>query len=83
MCNAYFGRQADEMVDCRIDHYQTRDKVFVSVFAKQADKEQSVIRFDSAEQVRSTLTGRSRHLHPLSRLYLIFTCQGPNGFRVC
>lgn len=39
------------MVDCRIDHYQTLDKVYVSVFAKQADKERSVIKFDSPEQV--------------------------------
>ncbi|KAJ3564279.1 hypothetical protein NP233_g8399 [Leucocoprinus birnbaumii] len=41
----------EEIVDCRIDHYQTMDKVFVSVFAKQADKERSVIKFDSPEQV--------------------------------
>ncbi|KAF5358086.1 hypothetical protein D9756_001686 [Leucocoprinus leucothites] len=41
----------EEVVNCRIDHYQTMDKVFVSVFAKQADKERSSIKFDSPEQV--------------------------------
>lgn len=40
------------MVECRIDHYQTVDKVYVSVFARQVDKERSAIKFDSPEQVR-------------------------------
>ncbi|KAF7778832.1 hypothetical protein Agabi119p4_3177 [Agaricus bisporus var. burnettii] len=63
---------ADEMVDCRIDHYQTRDKVFVSVFAKQADKEQSVIRFDSAEQVVLDL-----HLPGSKRFSRVLNLAGP------
>ncbi|KXN90544.1 Cysteine and histidine-rich domain-containing protein 1 [Leucoagaricus sp. SymC.cos] len=41
---------SEEMVDCRIDHYQTQDKVYVSIFAKQVDKERSTIKFES-EQV--------------------------------
>jgi len=41
----------EEVVDCRIDHYQTVDKVYVSVFAKQVDKERTVIKYDSPEQV--------------------------------
>lgn len=36
-------------MNCRIDHYQTLNKVFVSIFAKQIDKERSVIKFDESE----------------------------------
>lgn len=36
----------EEIVNCRVDHYQTLDKVHVSIFAKQVDKERSVIKFD-------------------------------------
>jgi len=35
--------QKEELTTCRIDHYQTVDKVHVSVFAKQVDKERSVV----------------------------------------
>jgi hypothetical protein len=35
------------MTTCRIDHYQTVDKVHVSVFAKQADKDRSAINFEN------------------------------------
>lgn len=38
------------MTDCRIDHYQTPQDVNVSVFAKQTDKEKSVVKFEE-EQV--------------------------------
>ncbi|KAF9453268.1 chord-domain-containing protein [Macrolepiota fuliginosa MF-IS2] len=41
----------EEMINCRIDHYQTRDKVYVSVFARQADRERSIIKFDTPEQI--------------------------------
>ncbi|KIJ17265.1 hypothetical protein PAXINDRAFT_175795, partial [Paxillus involutus ATCC 200175] len=35
--------QAEQFTDCRIDHYQTPNEVYVSVFAKQADKERSKV----------------------------------------
>ena len=41
--------QAKEVVDCRVDHYQTLDKVHVSIFAKQAEKERSMIQFDESQ----------------------------------
>ncbi|KAF5373017.1 hypothetical protein D9758_001627 [Tetrapyrgos nigripes] len=37
---------AEELTTCRIDHYQTVDKVHISVFAKQVDKENSIVQFD-------------------------------------
>lgn len=33
----------EQLTDCRIDHYQTPKEVHVSVFARQADKEQSTV----------------------------------------
>ena len=44
---ALIARQTEEQVVCRIDHYQTQPKVFVSVFAKQVDKERSTVNFDT------------------------------------
>jgi len=40
------GQESDEFVKCRIDHYQTPEKVHVSVYAKKADKEKSKIVFN-------------------------------------
>ncbi|THV07933.1 chord-domain-containing protein [Dendrothele bispora CBS 962.96] len=37
---------AEELTTCRIDHYQTVDKIHVSVFAKQVDKEKSTVSFE-------------------------------------
>jgi hypothetical protein len=39
------------MITCRIDHYQTLADVHVSIFAKQADKERSVITFEETQVV--------------------------------
>lgn len=39
--------QAEEFIDCRIDHYQTPVSVHVSVFAKQVDRERSAVVFES------------------------------------
>jgi len=35
--------QSEEQVNCRIDHYQTRDQVHVTVYAKQVDKNRSSV----------------------------------------
>jgi hypothetical protein len=46
--------QSEEMTTCRIDHYQTLTEVHVSIFAKQADKERSVIIFEETQVVPSS-----------------------------
>ncbi|KAF8516925.1 chord-domain-containing protein [Hysterangium stoloniferum] len=40
---------AEELVTCRIDHYQTPSQVHVSVFAKQTDKAASVIQLEDSK----------------------------------
>ncbi|WWC96958.1 hypothetical protein V866_003834 [Kwoniella sp. B9012] len=37
----------EEKVDCRLDHYQTPLQVHVSAFAKGADKEKSIVTFET------------------------------------
>ncbi|KAF7338699.1 hypothetical protein MVEN_01045800 [Mycena venus] len=41
--------ETEQMTTCRIDHYQTIDRVHVSIFAKQADKERSQVKFGETE----------------------------------
>ncbi|KAJ6606488.1 HSP20-like chaperone [Mycena vulgaris] len=41
--------EAEQMTTCRIDHYQTVDRVHVSIFAKQADKERSQVKFEETQ----------------------------------
>ncbi|OBZ75425.1 Cysteine and histidine-rich domain-containing protein 1 [Grifola frondosa] len=36
----------EQFMECRIDHYQTPTEVHVSVFAKQADREQSTVKIE-------------------------------------
>ncbi|KAH7889836.1 chord-domain-containing protein [Phlebopus sp. FC_14] len=40
---------AEELVECRVDHYQTPKEVYVSVFAKQADKEKSQVTVEKTQ----------------------------------
>lgn len=54
--------EEEEMVECRIDHYQTPREVIVSVFGKGADKEVSKVVFE-VETVRPSL---SPLIHPLT-----------------
>lgn len=44
--------EKEELVECRVDHYQTPTQVIVSVFGKQANKEMSEVKFE-AEAVRA------------------------------
>lgn len=37
----------EELVECRVDHYQTPRQVIVSVFGKGADKEVSGVKFEA------------------------------------
>ncbi|SCV69053.1 BQ2448_2073 [Microbotryum intermedium] len=41
--------EEEEMVECRVDHYQSPRNVCVSIFGKQADKEKSSVRFEVEE----------------------------------
>ncbi|BGP30165.1 hypothetical protein JCM10296v2_001917 [Rhodotorula toruloides] len=51
----------EKLIDLRTDHYQTPRQVIVSVFGKQADKEASVVRFESeAMHVDLVLPSRKR-----------------------
>jgi hypothetical protein len=43
------SQQAEETVNCRIDHYQTPTTVYVTVFAKQTDKERSSVKIEENE----------------------------------
>ncbi|KAL9715004.1 hypothetical protein Ac2012v2_001664 [Leucoagaricus gongylophorus] len=63
---------AEEIVDCRIDHYQTMDRVFVSIFARQVDKGRSTITFDSPEQVTLDI-----HLPGSKRFSRVLNLFGP------
>ncbi|GAA5862174.1 hypothetical protein JCM8547_007763 [Rhodosporidiobolus lusitaniae] len=51
----------EELVQCRVDHYQTPRQVIVSVFGKQADKEASKVTFKAeAMHVDLILPSRKR-----------------------
>ncbi|SCZ97747.1 BZ3500_MvSof-1268-A1-R1_Chr4-3g07424 [Microbotryum saponariae] len=41
--------EEDQLVECRVDHYQSPRNVCVSIFGKQADKERSSVRFEVEE----------------------------------
>jgi len=43
------ANQSEETVNCRIDHYQTPSTVHVTVFAKQTDKAQSIVKIEENE----------------------------------
>ncbi|GAA5978842.1 hypothetical protein JCM11641_003582 [Rhodosporidiobolus odoratus] len=51
----------EELVECRVDHYQTPREVIVSVFGKQANKETSSVTFEAeAMHVNLTLPSNKR-----------------------
>ncbi|BGP53936.1 hypothetical protein JCM8202v2_001508 [Rhodotorula sphaerocarpa] len=53
--------EKEELVECRVDHYQTPTQVIVSVFGKQADKEASGVKFETeAMHVDLILPARKR-----------------------
>ncbi|KAF7295337.1 Translation initiation factor IF-2 [Mycena indigotica] len=41
--------EAEQLTTCRMDHYQTLDRVQVSIFAKQVDKTRSQVRFEESQ----------------------------------
>ncbi|KAG7086643.1 hypothetical protein E1B28_002584 [Marasmius oreades] len=54
-------QMTDELTDCRVDHYQTLDKVYVSIFAKKVEKETSKISFEENQvSVELRLPGSKR-----------------------
>jgi len=72
---------AEAFVNCRVDHYQTLDKVHVSVFAKQADKERSVIKFDESQIIIDLhLPGSKRFSRSLNLFGLIDPVESTTQF---
>lgn len=49
-------------MNCRIDHYQTPNTVHVTVFAKQTDKERSIVKIEETEVTRRTTIHRSSNV---------------------
>ncbi|GAA5977965.1 hypothetical protein JCM10908_004179 [Rhodotorula pacifica] len=53
--------EEEELVECRVDHYQTPSQVIVSVFGKQANKDASGVKFEAeAMHVDLLLPARKR-----------------------
>jgi hypothetical protein len=48
-------QQAEEQVDCRMDHYQTPHQVHASVYAKKVDKERSTVKLESTQVCRACI----------------------------
>lgn len=61
--------KVDELVECRIDHYQTLEKVQVSVFAKKVDKEKSTVQFESDEIKLDLLLPDSKRFTRIVKLF--------------
>ncbi|KZV75756.1 chord-domain-containing protein [Peniophora sp. CONT] len=45
------SKDEEELITCRMDHYQTPHSVQVSVYAKKTDKDRSVVRFEETQLV--------------------------------
>jgi len=52
----------EETVKCRIDHYQTPSTVYVTVFAKQTDKERSSVKIEENEVTDRTAIRHSSNV---------------------
>lgn len=60
--NALPSQQAEETVNCRIDHYQTPSTVYVTVFAKQTDKGRSSVKIEDNEVTDRTAIRHSSNI---------------------
>jgi CS domain len=56
------SQQTEETVNCRIDHYQTPSTVYVTVFAKQTDKERSGVKIEENEVTDRTAIRHSSNI---------------------
>ncbi|KAF8590425.1 chord-domain-containing protein [Ramaria rubella] len=61
--------QAEELITCRIDHYQTPTQVHVSVFAKQVDKNASSIRLEDSKVYLNLIMAGSKRFQRTLDLY--------------
>jgi hypothetical protein len=76
--------QAEELTDCRIDHYQTPGEVHVSVFAKKADPGRSTVRIEQEQVSRShpaLASGGVVHTRAHAQLHLDILLPGSKRFR--
>jgi hypothetical protein len=55
-------QQTEETVNCRIDHYQTPTTVYVTIFAKQTDKERSSVKIEENEVTDRTAIRHSSNI---------------------
>jgi len=58
-----------ELITCRIDHYQTPSQVHVSVFAKQTDEAASTVRFDDSKVYLDLVMPASKRFQRTLDLY--------------
>lgn len=72
----------DNLVKCRMDHYQTPKEVHVTVYAKQADKAKSIVKFteDQVIILRLLTSYRTQYLNPVS-YNLSSSCLQANDLR--
>jgi len=56
------SQQTEETVNCRIDHYQTPSSVYVTIFAKQTDKERSSVKIEENEVTDRTAIRHSANI---------------------
>ncbi|KAG6891333.1 hypothetical protein C0992_008787 [Termitomyces sp. T32_za158] len=54
VCTYHPAPTEEELTTCRVDHYQTVNEVHVSIYAKKADKERSIVEFEE-NQVKFTI----------------------------
>ncbi|KAI0035722.1 HSP20-like chaperone [Vararia minispora EC-137] len=62
-------KDKEELVDCRLDHYQTPSTVQVSVYAKKADKSRSVVSFGNNTLVLDLFLPDSKRFHRTLELF--------------
>ncbi|THH20353.1 hypothetical protein EW146_g966 [Bondarzewia mesenterica] len=73
---------AEELVDCRVDHYQTPTTVHVSVFAKQADSTRSTVKFEEERvSLRYFQTTTTKLNGPTWEIHIDFYLPGSKRFK--
>jgi hypothetical protein len=72
--------QNEEITTCRIDHYQTKDQVHVSVFAKRVDKKRSTVKFGEKEVSLWSSSQKATLTNLVERCLLTYIFRNPSDF---